>query len=155
MKTFFTVHVIAEFKNKFLILRRASNRSNPGTWNYVTGHIKERESAEDAAIRELKEETNLSGKITTSSLPFWIDDNNTRWVVTAVTMKIDNIDSLIIDKNESDEFQWIDTNQIKEYLKNHPIYITAKKLKLFKTKKLGCGITLTRQSLSRELYNKQ
>jgi len=42
-----------------LIMKRASNQKYPNIWQMVTGKISENEKAYQAAIREIKEETNL------------------------------------------------------------------------------------------------
>ena len=48
---------------QFLILRRAAGETPyPGIWQIVTGKIKGKESALDAALRELREETDLKVK---------------------------------------------------------------------------------------------
>jgi dATP pyrophosphohydrolase len=47
----------------FLVLQRATNEKlYPGLWQIVTGTMKKNESALQAAMRELKEETGLSPK---------------------------------------------------------------------------------------------
>lgn len=43
----------------YLLLRRAKGRKLPGAWQAVHGHIEDDETAVDAALRELKEETEL------------------------------------------------------------------------------------------------
>ena len=71
MKTFFGIHAVAiNEKGEYLLLQRANHRKRPGEWNVVTGHVQDRESAEEAALRELKEETNLEGEILKTAEPF-------------------------------------------------------------------------------------
>ena len=111
MKTYVTVHAVAtNDKGEYLILQRAGHRSSPGTWNWVTGYIRDRETAEEAALRELKEETNLEGKIKKTTKPFWIDSDGTRWVVIASLIKVDDISELKIDASESQNYKWIQGN---------------------------------------------
>jgi dATP pyrophosphohydrolase len=45
---------------EFLLLKRAADRYMGGTWQPVSGGIHPGESASDAALRELREETGLS-----------------------------------------------------------------------------------------------
>lgn len=43
----------------YLLLRRAPDRKLPGAWQAVHGHAEEGETAVEAAVRELREETEL------------------------------------------------------------------------------------------------
>ena len=107
MKTYMTVHAVAVYKNQVLVLQRANGRSNPGKWNCVTGYVQERESAEVAAVRELKEETNLEGELIKTTEPFWADSDDIRWTVVSSLIKIKDISDMKIDENESRAYQWI------------------------------------------------
>ncbi|WP_414837371.1 NUDIX domain-containing protein [Candidatus Nanosalina sp. VS9-1] len=53
---------VPEDDEKFLILKRSEKTSSSGLWNFPGGKI-ENEEKEDAAIRELQEETGLKGEI--------------------------------------------------------------------------------------------
>ena len=109
MNTYITVHaVIRNDEGKFLILQRADHRTNPGTWNHVTGYIQDRESAEEAALREMKEETGLIGAIMKSTEPFWVELEDTRWVVISSLIEVLAIEGLKIDGSESKDHDWID-----------------------------------------------
>ena len=93
-----------------MILQRADNRSNPGYWNCVTGHIKEKETVEEAAIREAKEETNLDVAIVKTAEPFIHIQNDKRWVIFAYLVKVEDISNMKIDDRESKDFKWIKKN---------------------------------------------
>jgi ADP-ribose pyrophosphatase YjhB (NUDIX family) len=108
MKTYCTVHVIATHNNKFLVLQRAKDRSHPGSWNCITGFIEEREAAEDAAPRELKEERNLEGKLIRTAEPYWKDSPEKRWIVVPSLVEVDNVGDLDIDEIESQDYKWIE-----------------------------------------------
>lgn len=108
VKTYITVHVVATNPvGEILILQRAEGRLNPGKWDVVTGYIQDRESAEEAALRELKEETNLKGIVSKTADPIWVDENETRWVDIAVLVKVKDISKLKIDRAESQSLRWI------------------------------------------------
>ncbi len=111
MKTYITVHAVAvNDRNEYLVLQRAAHRTGPGRWNCVTGYIKDRESAEEAALRELKEETNLTGEIIKTTEPFWVDDNAVRWVVVSSLIKVKEISFFKMDEDESQGYKWIKTS---------------------------------------------
>lgn len=111
MKTFATVHaVVTNGNGEYLILQRADQRTNPGTWNVVTGYLRERESAENAALRELKEETNLDGEIIKTTEPFWRDSGDTRFIMVSSLILVKDISKLRIDPVESQNFRWIKPN---------------------------------------------
>ena len=46
-----------------LLKRNARRRTSPNKWQTPSGFINEGESAEEAALREVKEETSLDGTI--------------------------------------------------------------------------------------------
>ncbi len=130
MNTYITVHAIAQNnEGKYLILQRAVHRSNPNTWNWITGYIRDRESAEEAALRELREETNLTGEIAKTTVPYWVDSENTRWLVIASLIIVNNTDTLSIDKSESQNYQWINSKSklVEEF---EPIKVGLEKLNL-------------------------
>lgn len=107
MKTYMTVHTIVMKDGKILVLQRAKTRTNPGTWNTVTGHVQDKESAEDAALRELKEETNLKGRIIKTAEPFWVDQGDVRWIVVPSLVDITDVSQFKMDEGESQAFRWI------------------------------------------------
>lgn len=47
--------------NKYLLIKRGKEPSK-GMYSFAGGHVEPGESIEDAAVRELKEETNLNGQ---------------------------------------------------------------------------------------------
>lgn len=112
MKTLCTVHAIAQKTDgKIIILQRAESRSHPGAWNCITGHIKECESAENAALRELKEETNLTGDIVKTTKPFWKDVGDIRWIIVASLISVNQPNDLKIDRSESQDYKWVNPDE--------------------------------------------
>ena len=57
--SFVSVCVLAK-KNKFLITQRPPHKSYPLLWEFPGGKVEKNENFYDAAIRELKEELNIS-----------------------------------------------------------------------------------------------
>lgn len=112
MKTFFTIHAVAQKSDgQILLLQRTPNRhEHPNMWNFVTGYVAERESAEDAALRELREETNLTGEIIKSAQPYSEMEGDICWVVAPVFVKVTNEQEFLMDKKESQAFKWVNLN---------------------------------------------
>lgn len=52
--------IVVKHRNKLLLCKRSKNESLPLEWSIPSGHMEEGELPIDAAIREFKEETNLS-----------------------------------------------------------------------------------------------
>lgn len=107
MRTTFTVDAIVRYQNTFLALQRAENRSFSGYWNGVTGHVADYESAEDAALRELKEETGLSGTVIQTAYPFIEDIDDKRLIVVPVLVEVTDVSTLKIDATETQAYKWI------------------------------------------------
>lgn len=64
MKTYAIITGVIKFGEKILLLKRNPERHfSPNKWQPVSGFIGEKEPAEDAVLREVKEETGLCGKI--------------------------------------------------------------------------------------------
>lgn len=117
MKTFITVYALVKFQDKYLIAQRADTKSNADYWGCISGHIKEYEFAEEAAIREVKEETNLDGNILKIGDPIWFDVNDKRWIILNYLVKVEDISELKIDEEEIKEWKWIDKDDeiVKQY----------------------------------------
>ena len=108
MKTLCTIHAIAQREDgMILLLQRTADRDRPEKWNCITGHIKEKESAEDAALRELREETNLEGELVKTAEPHWVEHDGVRWVITASLIKVKDIDEMRVDEKESQDHKWV------------------------------------------------
>jgi len=54
----------------FLMLERSESNSSTGKWTFPCGKIKDGESKREAALRELEEETGLTGEIVESGDPY-------------------------------------------------------------------------------------
>lgn len=114
MKTLCTIHAIAQREDgMILLLQRTAERDRPGKWNCITGYIKEKESAEDAALRELKEETNLEGELVKTTEPHWVEYDGVRWVIIASLIRVSTTAGMRIDENESQAHAWTTLNDPK------------------------------------------
>lgn len=130
------VDAIVINNDKILLIKRAKHISNGGKWAIPGGFVDRDETCEEAAIRELKEETNLTA---TSTKLFKVNDNPKRRnedrqnIAFVYAMKAEG--ELKAQESEVSEIKWTDLDKlpkeedfafdhleiIKEYLnaKNH------------------------------------
>lgn len=115
MNTYAVIVGVVKFKEKILILKRIpNNKFSPNLWEHPSGFIKEHESAEDATIREVKEETRLEGRIIKSGKVFEASDKWGRWVIVPYLVSV-NSDEVKIDPKEHCEFKWIKPREINNF----------------------------------------
>lgn len=115
IKTYATIIGIVRFDKRVLLLKRNPNRhSSPNKWQPVSGFIKEKEAAEDAVIREVKEETGLDGNIIKTSKVFEITDNWGRWIIMSFLISV-NSDQVKINLKEHSEYKWVKPDEITRF----------------------------------------
>ena len=115
MKTYATVIGIVKFGEKILLLKRNPNRhSSPNKWQSVSGFIEEREAAEDAVLREVKEETDLEGKIIKAGRAFEVTDDWGRWIIIPFLISVDS-NKVKIDLEEHSEYKWVKPEEITNF----------------------------------------
>jgi len=123
---------------EFLILRRSKGDPRAGQWTIPGGHIDEEDnSIECGALRELKEETNLTCHI--EDLVYLGEPKPKKHYFLAqkwngeVNVLIPNPESGII---EHDDYRWATINDIKDIANSEiPIYLLEKALEMSKNAK--------------------
>ncbi|NOQ37350.1 NUDIX domain-containing protein, partial [archaeon] len=115
MKTYAAVVGIIKFDDKILLLKRNGKRAtSPNLWQGVSGALKEREAAEDAVLREVKEETGLDGMIVKAEEIIDVSDEFGRWIVIPFLVSVDS-DDVRIDENEHTEFRWVSPEEVDNF----------------------------------------
>ena len=116
MKTYFAVTSVVMNNGKVLILKKSPRDWNyPNKWSFCSGYAKEFEAAEETAIREIKEETGLKGRILKKGKIFETIDNKSKktWIVVPFLCEVKsrnvNLD------HENTEYRWISHKEIKKY----------------------------------------
>jgi 8-oxo-dGTP diphosphatase len=97
-----------------LLKRNAQRRTSPNKWQTPSGFINEGESAEEAILREVKEETALDGTIKKSGSVFEVIDQWARWIIIPFLILVKS-DKVIIDTKEHSEFKWIKVDEISNF----------------------------------------
>ena len=97
-----------------LLKRNARRRTSPNKWQTPSGFLNEGESAEEAALREVKEETSLDGTILKAGRAFEVLDEWARWVIIPFLISVKS-DKVIIDTKEHSEFRWIKVDEVSSF----------------------------------------
>lgn len=107
LKSFVVVIVVVHYGNKYLLLKRTSKRRFfPDKWQTVSGFIKEHEIVEEAAHREMKEETGLKGEIIKFGKIFITLTDKERWINILILVKTKS-NKVQIDPKEHTQYIWI------------------------------------------------
>jgi 8-oxo-dGTP diphosphatase len=97
-----------------LLKRNARRRTSPNKWQTPSGFMNEGESAEEAALREVKEETSLDGTILKGGMAFEVVDEWARWVIIPFLISVKS-DKVVIDTKEHSEFRWIKVDEVSSF----------------------------------------
>lgn len=97
-----------------LLKRNAQRRTSPNKWQTPSGFMNEGESAEEAALREVKEETSLDGTIMKGGRAFEVVDEWARWVIVPFLISVKS-DRVVIDTKEHSEFRWIKVDEVSSF----------------------------------------
>ena len=97
-----------------LLKRNAQRRTSPNKWQTPSGFINESESAEEAVLREVKEETGLDGTIERSGGPFEVVDEWARWIILPFLVLVKS-HKVVIDTREHSEFKWVKVDEVSSF----------------------------------------
>jgi 8-oxo-dGTP diphosphatase len=101
--------------DRILLLRRnAQRRTSPNKWQTPSGFMKEGESAEEAVLREVKEETALDGTIKKSGSAFEVVDEWARWIILPFLVLVKSY-KVLIDSREHSEFKWVNVDEVSSF----------------------------------------
>ena len=117
MQTYVAVTGVVRLSHddRILLLKRtAKRRTSPNKWQTPSGFIKEGESAEEAVLREVKEETALEGTIIRCGNAFEVIDEWARWIIIPFLISVES-DNVIIDTREHSDFKWIVVEQVTNF----------------------------------------
>lgn len=112
------IGVIKQDDNILLLKRNAQRRTSPNKWQTPSGFMKEGESAEEAVIREIKEETSLDCTIERSGKVFEVIDEWARWIIIPFLVSIKQISNrviVVIDTKEHSEFRWVKIEEVSSF----------------------------------------
>ena len=113
-------HIFREQNGKleFLLLKRSPEQYYPNLWQMVSGKIKESETAYNTALREIKEETNLSPEkfwVAPTVNSFYSPDKDYICLIPVFAAKV-KYDYKVILSKEHVEYKWATPEQAKQML---------------------------------------
>jgi len=113
-------HIFREVESgiEFLLLNRANNQIYPGLWQMVTGKIEGKEKAHQTALREIKEETNLSPAqlwIAPTINSFYEPKEEYICLLPVFAARMEGETNVILSK-EHTEFKWVSNDEAKKLL---------------------------------------
>ncbi len=110
------VGIAVVFNKKILILRRKTDDFLGGYWEIPGGKLEKNETLEEAANRELAEETGLiatSLKITVGGFEYQTKSGTTEQINLLADVDETNVDSIKL--LEHDSFAWVAINDLDQY----------------------------------------
>lgn len=106
---------LVKYKNKYLIGKRSSEKKfAPDTWEFISGFVEEKETAEDNILKELKEEVNLTGRIIKSPDVYSGKVKEQRWIVIPFLIEADS-DKLTLNKEDHSDLKWVSQEELVNY----------------------------------------
>lgn len=111
------VHLFRRNKKKieFLILKRAKDQIYPNIWQMVTGKIKENETAKEAAIREIKEETGflpISMWVVPNVNSYYSPQKDEICLIPVLLAEVENSSKVVI-SDEHSNYRWVNYKKAK------------------------------------------
>lgn len=103
---------------EFLLLKRSPDQYYPNLWQMVSGKIKENETAYNAALREIKEETDLTPEkfwVAPTVNSFYSPDKDYICLLPVFAAKVDCNCEIKI-SNEHTEYKWVKPEEAKQLL---------------------------------------
>jgi 8-oxo-dGTP diphosphatase len=97
-----------------LLKRNAQRTTSPNKWQTPSGFINEGESAEEAILREVKEETAVEGIIKKSGIVFEVVDEWARWIIIPFLI-LAKSNKVVIDTREHSDFRWVRVNEVSSF----------------------------------------
>jgi dATP pyrophosphohydrolase len=111
------LHIFNPSTEKFLLLKRASHKIYPGTWQMITASCEKGETTKQTAVRELLEETGMKAH-NLFSVPhvntFYFDINDSVCLSPVFLVFVDTENVRISD--EHTEFKWVTYEEAVDFI---------------------------------------
>jgi 8-oxo-dGTP diphosphatase len=100
---------VPEKGGEYLLLKRSQENSSSGEWTFPGGKIED-ESRKSAALRELKEETDLEGEVLDSGEPYIGKGELGYWKIYPFHVKVGS--KRVELDHEHSEFKWLSIDSL-------------------------------------------
>lgn len=109
---------VVDGKSQYLIIKRSS-RTLHGSWQMISGKVEKGETAIDATLREIKEETGLvPAKLYSANLleQFYDIDYDVINLVPVFIAFVDVDSNVVLNEYEHSDYKWIGVDEAEKYL---------------------------------------
>ena len=104
---------VSQYESQYLLLRRSEENSSSGEWTFPGGKIENGENPEEAALRELKEETGLNGEIIETGEAYISEGEPGYWKIFSSHVKVHKKE---VELNcEHSGHKWLTLEQLKSH----------------------------------------
>lgn len=101
-------------RKEFLLVKRADTKEqHPGMWEFPGGKVDEEETPKEAALREMREETGLTGEVIRSGEPDVVDYPGESYRIYPFLVMVDE-ESVSLSPEHSD-FRWIKSERLGQF----------------------------------------
>lgn len=104
---------VTQRNNEYLLLKRGKKNSSSGEWSFPGGKIEDEETAEEACLRELEEETRLEGKITKKGEHYIGEGELGLWKIHPFLVKASK--GVVRLDYEHSDYKWLGLDELKEH----------------------------------------
>ncbi len=98
-------------RGKFLVMKRSEETSSSGYWTFPGGKIEEDEDFEEAALREVKEETGLEPEVLRTGGSYMNTGELGEWKIFPVLMESSSREVEM--NHEHSEYRWIELGELE------------------------------------------
>lgn len=116
------VSILLEHSGKILLLHRAETKDHgAGEWEPISGRMEQGETPEEAAIREIKEETGLDAEIIRPFDTFFFVRKPSNEELVGITFCAKAFSDAVNLSEEHDEYKWVDKKDLIQQPTSTPV----------------------------------